>query len=153
MHGSPSSALPKRLGDLIPRGGRASAALVALGLCLVGFACGEDEREFTASELISELADRGAPLDLEGTLHNDQEGVVVYELSLSDPRSGAHSEESGASLILAESEEIAISEFERCDSAVRLVCFRVANGVVYLSNHDPGPIGEIETAVKDMESD
>ena len=126
-----------------------------ISLVLVVSACGAGSREFTASQLVGELNDNGAPLQLEGPLHSEQESVEVYELSISTldpPTAGGHAE-SGATVIIADDEGIATTEFERCESAVSLICFRIANGVLILSDDEPATLSKIEAAVQAMESE
>src|SRR5687768_17639622 len=118
-----------------------------MGLAVSG--CGGDEREFTASELVGELHASGAPLHLEGSLANDQENLEVYELSVSAPSSptGHGHAGSGATLAIADDEDSAITEFERCEASLTLTCFRVSNGVLLLSDDQPGLLAEVEAAV------
>lgn len=126
-----------------------------LSIGLIASGCGADGREFTASELVEELNANGAPFQLEGPLLNDQENVEVYELSVStasSPTAGGQVE-SGATLTIAETDEQAITEFQRCESSVSLTCFRVANGVLLLSDDEPGLLAEVEAAVRAMESE
>ena len=124
------------------------------GLILAVSGCG-GEREFTAPELVGELRDEGAPIQLEGPLLNEQEGVEVHGVSISGPASSdeAPHDEGAASLTVAESEELAIEEFSQCEMAVSLICFRVANCVLTLSGDDPETLARLEAAVRAMEGD
>ena len=128
-------------------------ALASLG-ALPG--CGEESREFAASEVIDELSDNGAPLRLGGPSPNEQEGIEIHELSISGPdpehSTGEHVEE-GASLIVAVDERTAEDEFVRCESTVSLTCYRVANAVLLFTGDDPETLARIEAAVRAMESE
>jgi len=104
---------------------------------------------------VNELNENGAALRLEGALPNDQENVEVYELSLSrsdSPTPDDHAE-SGVTVIIAEDEELAEAEFGRCEASVSLTCFRVANGVLLLSDDEPSTLAKVEAAVRAMESE
>ena len=128
----------------------------ALGLALALSACGGGEREFTASELIDELNDKGAPLELEGTLASAQEGLETFELAITEPGAADAAQghdEGGATLILTENAGDAPAEFERCESALSLTCFRVANGVIALTDDNPSVLAKVGAAVSALESD
>ena len=136
-----------------------SLGRIVLGACVCGLAiavpgCG-GEREFTAAELVGELRDEGAPIQLEEPLRSEQEGVEVHGVSISGvAAAGEHSHAEGAaSLAVAESEELALEEFSRCETAVTLICFRVANCVLTLGDDDPETLAKLEAAVRAMESD
>ena len=130
-----------------------------LGACVCGLVlalsgCG-GEREFSAPELVGELRNDGAPIQLEEPLRDEQEGVEVHEVSiLGGIAAGDDSHAAGAaSLTVAKSEELAIEEFSRCETAVSLICFRVANCVLTLTDDDPETLAKVETAVRAMEGD
>ena len=126
-----------------------------LSICLAVSGCGVEGREFTASELVDELDAKGAPFQLEGPLVTDQESIDVYELSTStasSPTAHGHGG-GGATLTIAEDEDKAETEFQRCESSLTLVCFRISNGVLQLSDDDPGLLAEVEAAVRAMASD
>lgn len=132
-------------------------AVLGLALLLGGAGCGDGERTFEAGEFVEAMNENGAALELGEGLTDDQEGIDVYDVSLAQvgaPQGagGEHSER-GASLILAANTETAIDEYDRCESAVSLVCFRAANAVLILDDDDPATLATIEGAIRDLEAD
>lgn len=103
------------------------------------------------------MNENGAALELGEALTDDQEEIDVYEVSLAqlDAPQGAGGEHSerGASLVLAANTETAIDEYDRCESAVSLICYRAANAVLILDDDDPATLARIEAAIRGLESE
>ena len=109
---------------------------IALALLLAG--CG-GERTFEPQEFVEEANAEGAGLVLGEPLTSITEGVDVYAVSFeetsgsaAEPGGDEHGHE-GGSMIVTEDAESATGEFERCDDAVSLTCYRAANVVLYFN--------------------
>jgi hypothetical protein len=138
----------------------ACAALLAAALT----ACG-DETTFTADELVTEVNDRGARVRLGEPLTTSQEDVELYALRLAgtgaapgvpsgDAGSAPVDVHGGGTLTITEDDDAALAEFERCESAVSLVCFRAANAVLIFEGAIPNQdLARIEMAVQSMGED
>jgi hypothetical protein len=138
----------------------ACAALLAAALA----ACG-DETTFTADELVAEVNDRGAQVRLGEPLTTSQEDVELYALRLAgtgaapgvpsgDAGSAPVDVHGGGTLTITEDDDAALAEFERCESAVSLVCFRAANAVLIFEGAIPNQdLARIEMAVQSMGED
>ena len=132
------------------------AALLAGALA----ACG-DETTFTADELVAEVNERGAQVRLGERLTTSQD-VELYALRLAgagaapgvplgDAGSAPVDVHGGGTLTITEDDDAALAEFERCESAVSLVCFRAANAVLIFEGAVPNQdLARIETAVRSM---
>jgi hypothetical protein len=143
-----------------PRGWPLAAACAAL---LAGSlaACG-DEATFTADELVAEVNARGAQVRLGERLTTSQAGVELYALRLaaagaapgvpsSDADSAAVDVHGGGTLTITENDDAALAEYERCESAVSLVCYRAANAVLIFEGAVPNQdLARIEAAVQAM---
>ncbi len=105
-----------------------TVSAVAIAIALAGCSSGEDQ--LSAEAAVAALNQAGAELELGESLGSGVAGIDLYVVRFSGgsgPLQGdAHG--SGAVAVL-EDEEAALSEFERCDSAVSFVCFRAANTV------------------------
>jgi hypothetical protein len=135
----------------------ACAALLAATLT----ACG-DETTFTADELVAEVNERGAQIRLGEQLTSSQEDVEIYALRLAgtsaaagvpsdDAASAPVDVHGGGTLTITESDDAALAEYERCESAVSLVCYRAANAVLIFEGAVPNQdLARIETAVRAM---
>ena len=108
-------------------------ALVLL-LALVAAGCG-GERSFEAAEFVDEANREGAALALGEPLTSLEEGADVYVVSFEDaeeaPEVSAGHAHSGGSLVVTEDADAAAEEFQRCEGAVTLTCYRAANVVLY----------------------
>jgi hypothetical protein len=142
------------------RAGPLGATCVAL---LAGSlaACG-DEATFTAEELVAEVNARGAQVRLGERLTTSQEGVELYALRLAgagaapgvpsgDAGSAPVDVHGGGTLTITENDDAALAEYERCESAVSLVCYRAANAVLIFEGAVPNQdLARIEAAVQAM---
>ncbi len=120
--------------------------LTALALTAIA-ACGGGERTFTASEFVEEMNDKGANLKLGGNLLNDQEGIEVFELRFARSFEG--------SLVVAEDIDVGVSEYERCESAATLLCYRAANVVMLFDEAEISvtDLAPVETALTALGGD
>ena len=115
-------------------------ALLAAALALP--ACG-DEKTFDAEEFVKEANEAGAGFELGEPLSTTDEGAELYALriveagSATQPAPGKPELHGGGSLKVTESAEAAKKEFERCEEAVSLVCYRAANIAVYFEAITP----------------
>lgn len=125
--------------------GRTAAALLAVAALA---ACGETE--FDAEGFVSEANDRGAGLELGEPLLSAREETDVYAVEVERPSAtgrpdgadehlGEHEHVGGGSLIVAADADAAKAEFERCEGAVSLVCYRAANVVLALEGEPNSP--------------
>jgi hypothetical protein len=133
------------------------AALVTGSLA----ACG-DETTFTADELVAEVNARGAQVRLGERLTTSQEDVELYALRLAGagaapgvPSGNASSApvdvHGGGTLTITENDDAALAEYDRCESAVSLVCYRAANAVLIFEGAVPNQdLARIEAAVQAM---
>jgi hypothetical protein len=135
----------------------ACAALLAGSLT----ACG-DETTFTADELVAEVNDRGAQVRLGEQLTTAQDNLELYALRLAgasaapgvpsgDAGSAPVDVHGGGTLTITEDDDAALAEYERCESAVSLICFRAANAVLIFEGGVPNQdLARIESAVQAM---
>lgn len=138
---------------------RALAILGAVALAPLG--CGSGERTFDAGEFVEEANKNGAGLSLAEPLSTSDEDAELYSVSLEDTDKGADEsaeaeeghEDGGASLRVSPDAEAARREFERCEMAVSLVCYRASNVVLILESPEPAVSSRLERALRAMESD
>ncbi|MDQ3730196.1 MAG: hypothetical protein M3355_11490 [Actinomycetota bacterium] len=109
--------------------------------------CGEGQRTFTASEFVGEMNDEGADLELGADLPNTQASVEVSEIRFGSDGDGT--------LTVAEDAEGGISEYERCESAATLLCYRAANVVVIFDGAEiaVGDLEPVEAAIRAIAED
>lgn len=140
----------------------AAAALLATG---VG-ACGDDENSatFTAAGFVQAVNREGAGLALGEQLPSTATSYEVFSATFTEHPGGvedAREEEQGhraegnghahgrvVSLVVTASDEAAIAEYERCESALSLTCFRAANVVAYMEAEDPHLVERLAEAIK-----
>jgi hypothetical protein len=115
-------------------GALASLPLV-MALALAGCGAPYDD----VQSFVDAANEEGAGFELGPSLSTDQEGHEVYALELEG--SGGLAEEvdeegqahlGGGSLTVTESEDDAILEYEECESAVTLLCYRAGNVAIVL---------------------
>ena len=121
-------------------------ALAALALAAVPRAgCGE--REFDAAEFVAEANAKGAGLELGEPLLSSRDETKIYAIEVEpaaatgevgDPAAEAD-EHAGGSLIVAPDVEAGEEEYERCEGAVTIVCYRAANVVLALEGEPQSP--------------
>ncbi len=113
------------------RAGAAAATLLMLVLALAG--CGE--REFAAAEFVAAANEQGAELALGRAVTANDDGEEVFAIEFA-PAPGAERnpqlEAGGGSgtMVVASDAARAGAEFDRCETAADLTCFRAANVVL-----------------------
>jgi hypothetical protein len=143
---------------------RARAALAAVMCALLvalPAACG-GEATFTADELVAEVNANGAGVRLGEPLTTSQEDLELYALRLAggggapgvapgDAGSAPVDVHGGGTLTIADDADAALDEYERCESAASLICFRAANAVLIFEGAVPNQdLARIESAVSAM---
>ncbi len=133
------------------------AAVVPLALALGG--CGSDEEEttFTAEEFIEVANEYGAGLVLEQPLSSGANGEV-YAISFVGGREatgatgpGAEADvHGGGSLTVTADPDAGFAEYSRCESATTLLCYRVANVVMFFEGASPDDLARLDAAVRAM---
>jgi hypothetical protein len=137
----------------------AFTAIFATAGALAG--CGSDPTTFTAEEFVAEMNERGAGLVLGEPLLSAGGAGEVYELELAESGAtgatgpeGVEGEHVGASVTVLEDPDAGLAEYERCESAATLLCFRVANVVMIFEGALlPADLERLESAVRAMESE
>lgn len=130
--------------------GRRAALALALSAALV--ACGGDGT-FDAEEIVSELNANGASLALGEELFSASDEVEIYAVEVeSAPQGETHA--GGGSLRITEDSATGLAEYERCEAAASLLCFRAANAVLILEDElAPADRVAVEQAVAGLASD
>ena len=135
--------------------------LVGLLAAVALAACGE-EQTFTAQEMVEEVNEHGAGIRLGEPLTTSQENLELYGIRLSgapaapstpgtDQASPPVDVHAAGSLTITEGDDEAVVEYERCESAASLVCFRAANAVLILEDTVPNQdLARIEAAISAM---
>lgn len=130
---------------------RLAAALAALAIA----GCGGDDdgRTFTAEEFVSEMNERGADLVLGEPLETNREGADVFAVAFaSESEPGATApEHGGGSLTVTEDAEAGLAEYERCEAAASILCYRANNVVVLLAgDFEPAETKALESALRKL---
>jgi hypothetical protein len=136
--------------------------LAALLATVALAACGE-ELEFTAQELVDEINQQGASLQLGEPLTTTQEELELYAVRLEGAQAPGPATPEGSpptdvhaagSLTITESDDAGMAEYERCESAASLICFRAANAVLIFEDTVPNQdLARIEAAISAMAED
>ena len=127
--------------------------LPALCLLIALLAAGcSGERSFEADEFVDEVNAEGAGLVLGEPLTSLEEGADVYVVSFEDapaPEVSAGRAHSGGSLVVTEDADAATAEFQRCEGAVTLTCYRAANVVLYFDAEPTEPhVTKVDAAIR-----
>jgi hypothetical protein len=126
-----------------------AAACVAAALAIAG--CG-NEREFSAEGFIDAANEHDAGLVLADRLPFTPEGVEVYELQFEGRGSsgaGAIDAHGGGTLTVTEDAEAGVAEYERCEAAATLLCFRAANVALFFQGAlAPSDLARVERAIR-----
>jgi len=130
-------------------------ALAALALA----ACGDGERTFSAQELVDEANANDAGLELGDALETSREGAEVSEVTFVEAGEAhddeiAQHEHGGGTLTITTDAEAGLAEYERCESAATLLCFRASNAVLFFeASLDPADRTRLEDALRAMASE
>ena len=138
---------------------RSGIAASTAFMALVAVGCG-GEKEFTATGFIDAMNDHGATLTLGPVLTTNPDGIDVNQVSFSETApsatgAGAQTEgENGdATLLIFDDADNARSEFDRCEDAPALTCFRAANAVLRVEDLQPSDRARITTAIEGVAED
>lgn len=139
------------------RSGAVAAILLAIAAAAGASGCGE--RRFTAEEFVGAANDKDAGLALGAVVTTSDDGAEVYAIE-SAPAPGDEPnpqlEGSGGgrgTLVVAEDAGRAGEEYERCDGAADLTCFRAANVVLRFEAMDPADRARISGALSALASE
>ncbi len=115
------------------------------------------EHEFTAQDFIEEMNDNGAALALGSALTKNPDGADIYTVSLTEfapsavgqapPPTDVHG---AATLLIAADSDAGRDEFDRCEQAPILTCFRAGNAVLRVEDLPPADQARITTAVESL---
>ncbi len=127
------------------------ALCVLIAFLIAG--CG-GERSFEADEFVEEANGEGAALILGEPLTSLEQGADVYVVSFEDapaPEVSAGRVHSGGSLVVTEDADAATAEFQRCQGAVTLTCYRAANVVLYFDAEPTEPhVAKVDAAIRGL---
>ena len=123
-------------------------------LCLLG-GCGGDDSGFTAEQFVASVNQRGAALELGPELRSTRPDAQVYALELGGVEAGDGKEapnedpHAGGSLAVMPDADAGFEEYERCEKAVSLLCFRADNIVLFIEGEtDPAQLAELTNALR-----
>lgn len=128
-----------------------------MALALAG--CGDGERTFSAQELVEQANANGAGLELGDALETSREVAEVREVTFveaGEPHDDeiAQHEHGGGTLTITTDAEAGLAEYERCESAATLLCFRASNAVLFFeASLDPADRTRLEDALRAMASE
>lgn len=136
------------------RVGAVAALLAAATVLTVG--CGE--RDFNAGEFIDAANAQGAALALGEEITTTESGEPVYTVKSSPDRSGDPNPQleggrASGTLIVADDVGAASAEFDHCETAADLTCFRAANIVLRFEELPAADQARISGAVSALASD
>lgn len=139
---------------------RRAGALLAVAVALVAAGCGSDEEErvLTAREFVAEMNRNGAALKLGRVLTENPEGidVIAVEIARTAPTptgEGTQPPRSGdATLLVLADAEAARAEYDRCQGAPSLSCYRAANVVLRIEDLQPTDRALLTAAISALAS-
>lgn len=117
--------------------------------------CGS-ETTFSADEAVAEINRHGGELELGEHLTTSAEGAEVHAVSFADSGAAEHEGEGehshfAGTLVITDDDEEALAEFQRCEAAASLVCFRAANAlVVFDDTTDAEDLQQLADAVRGL---
>jgi hypothetical protein len=128
-------------------------------LALFAAACG-GERSFEPEEFVDQANAEGASLVLGEQLTTIEEGVDVFAISFAEEKGHEREQEpdgqshSGGSMIVTSDSEAATEEFQRCETAVTLTCYRAANVVLYFDvEPSDEQVAKVDAAIRALASE
>jgi hypothetical protein len=126
---------------------RLTRVTVAVLGALLAPACG-GERSFEAEEFVSALNEHGAGLELGEPLSSQGPAHEIHAVGLASSATQVHG---GGSLAVTENVADAEAEYERCESAASLICYRAANVVLRLEEVSPEQQAQLESAFRELD--
>lgn len=124
-------------------------------IALLAGGCGS-ERKLTAQEFVDEMNANGAALRLGPVITQNPDGADVNEVTLTRTAPAATGEGSkptasgGATLLVLADSSAAGDEFDRCQGAPALTCFRAANVVLRVEDLQPTDQARLTTAIESL---
>lgn len=128
---------------------RVTGASLATAGTLLALGCG-GERSFEAEELVSALNEHGAGLELGEPLGSQGPAREIHAVGLA---SSATQVRGGGSLAVTGDVAEAEAEYERCESAASLICYRAANAVLRLEEVSPEQQARLAEAFNALDSE
>ena len=128
----------------------------ALGV-LIG--CGGGEDGFTAEQFVDAMNERGASLELGAELPSTRADAEVYAIELVGPAAeeGAGADapsHAGGSLTVMPDADAGFNEWQRCNAAASLLCYRADNAVLVLEGEiDPRQMEALDEALRTIEAE
>jgi hypothetical protein len=136
---------------------RRGIALAAVAGALLLAGCGgADERQLSAREFIGEMNDNGAALKLGPVVTQNEDGVDVNEVTIlrtapTPTGEGSKPRPSGsATLLVLPDAEAAMDEYDRCQGAPSLSCYRAANVVLRIEDLQPTDRALLTSAISNL---
>jgi len=134
---------------------RFAAATIVPVLIAIVAGCGE--RDFTADQLVDAVNEHGAQLVLGDQVTTSDAGAEVYAIRSTaggtDPNPQLEGSGGQGALVVADDTGSGAEEFDRCESAADLTCFRVANVVIRFAALDTADQARISGAVTALASE
>jgi len=141
-------------------GARRSLALAAAAVTLLAAGCGdgEEERTMSARDFVSEMNQAGAALKLGPVLTQNADGLDITEVTIkrTAPTPTGEGQDLAPSgdatlIVLADAEE-AKGEYDRCQGAPSLSCYRAANVVLRVEDLQPTDRALLTSAISQLAS-
>lgn len=130
-------------------------AACALGLCLLAGCGGSEERRFTPQSFVEEINAEGAAVALGDVLTRNERGVEIHAVTFTEAATAATGEgrvgpeEHGSgTLLVLEDAAAAEEEYDRCQPAPSLTCFRAANAVLRFEDLEPADQARVVSALE-----
>lgn len=134
-------------------------ATLAVGVAAAIAGCGS-EKQYTPEEFIDAMNDHGAALALGPVLTTNPDGVDVHQVEFTQVAPSATGEGAGsdiangsATLLVFDGTGEAEDEFDRCNGAPALTCFRAANAVLRVEELQPSDRARLTTAVQGISAE
>jgi hypothetical protein len=129
-------------------------ALLAVAAGVAALGCG-DEPAFDAAGFAAAANEHGAGLELGSELTTTEEGKSVHAIAFEEPpgaeAGGAGADphgHGGGSLTVTEDDAAGLAEYQRCESAATLICFRAANVAIAIeSEAEPEQLARLRRAI------
>ena len=128
-------------------------------LALLG-ACGSGERAFTAEQFVDAINEEGAGVALGPVISTNPDDAAVHSISFTEATADVGSPGAGSSdadrgsgtLLIVDDAGTARDEFDRCEGAPELTCFRAANAVLRFEEMDGADQARIVTSLEGIQT-